>query len=85
MSRITPFDIATIEATLKPCKCGGALRVTDWGSHKRRQKGAPSDEFRFELWCAKCLDCDPNGYATAEECVASTYFAPASASRQIPG
>ena len=49
---------------LPDCKggiCGGRLRVEDW-----RPKGGRG-QWRYELFCERCGDCDPNGYATQAE------------------
>ena len=42
------------------CSCGGQMLAEASGS-----RGA----FEWELYCDKCLDADPNGYATLRECV----------------
>lgn len=49
------------------CACGGIIRVKDWGR---------PGEFRFEAWCARCLECDPNGYASRAKAAAGAreYF-----------
>lgn len=49
--------------------CGGAVRV-------ERLPGEPADGDEtyppsWECFCARCLRCDPNGYATIRECVAA--------------
>lgn len=38
--------------------CGGELRA----------EKVSSGQFRWETYCRKCKDCDPNGYATLVEC-----------------
>lgn len=50
--------------------CGGELYVTDFG------ESYADLNFRFEVWCDRCRDADPNGYATREEAVVegAAYF-----------
>lgn len=52
------------------CACGGQVQIKDWG------EGGAAPEFRFEASCDRCLDCDPNGYATLKEALANaqTFF-----------
>jgi hypothetical protein len=50
--------------------CGGVLWVEDWHA-----KGVRGDH-RYEVHCAKCLTCDPNGWARQDELIRSAlnYF-----------
>ena len=52
------------------CSCGGSLYLRDYGA-------MADPDFRFELWCHACRECDPNGYATREEALQDgrLYFA----------
>jgi hypothetical protein len=43
------------------CSCGGKIRVTDF------RGGRGDRDFRFEAYCGKCLDCDPQRMADAGE------------------
>jgi hypothetical protein len=56
--------------------CGGKIRVSD-------RKDSADRAFRYEAWCQKCLECDPNGYSSVAETVdkASKYFAVVKESR----
>jgi len=52
------------------CQCGGALMVKDW--HDDASHG-----WRYEIFCAVCRHCDPNGYGQQSRLVAAAreYFA----------
>lgn len=41
-------------------QCGGQIAFED-------MRGKASKEYRYEAFCAKCQECDPNGYATIRE------------------
>ena len=46
------------------CGCGGELRA---------QSGLSAEpEYKWEVYCDKCKGCDPNGYATLQECIVET-------------
>lgn len=49
--------------------CGGTIRISDGG--RRASRG-----FRYEAYCSKCLQCDPNGYGNRGELMieAAKYF-----------
>lgn len=42
------------------CGCGGAIHIQRRDTSRR--------EFRYEVYCLRCMQCDPNGYATLLEC-----------------
>ncbi len=46
------------------CTCGGTLRLDH---HNKEPK--PAREFRWEVYCDKCLECDPNGYSSREKAI----------------
>lgn len=44
------------------CKCGGEIEVRDWDDDA-------TEEFRYEAYCTRCGDCDPNGWPTLKAVV----------------
>lgn len=59
-----------LQKPLQSEPCGGELLVQDW--HPRGVRG----EFRYEIFCDTCKECDPNGWPRQDQLVmeAKRYF-----------
>jgi hypothetical protein len=51
------------------CGCGGDLYLERYNTDGTPISNDP--KFRWETFCLECKACDPNGWATIKECLAS--------------
>jgi hypothetical protein len=64
-THLTRLQMMDLIELMPPCSCGGKLDLRDFGPREPGEE-SPDPDFRFEVSCDGCLECDPNGYATPE-------------------